>query len=510
LLYKAASTNVLIPLAPNSSLRRRWSFTPVARIPLVVAAATLAAFAQNSVATATPLDDPFVGGIGFSGPTSGDITSVYWNPAALSLLQGTELHVSGTFRSATTTVARSPLSNGTTFPSASGSGTVAQRPWTPGPGQFLGIGANVLGRFTLAVAGYWPSYERVSYSPSSDGTFPTRHHAIDVDLRNFALVPALAIRLGKYLHVGFAPGFVFASGHFSFDDDTGINQGLANVEDPNSSARYKLDAGDSTLSPNPAYTLGAGVHYKKDAWSIGASYSSRALGNDGEGVRLSIRDGSFAREGGPPPCMATDNARCLNGELSYRLPDTVIVGATWQMDERWSFTAITRYQTFSTHDRMVLTLAAPVGSGLGENGVRSRIVMDRGFQNRIEVRGNVIRNLGARGRVGAGVRVATSAIPIDHVTPAAVDGLTYEPHIMAEVSWRGFSFRGGYAFAFMPQQTVTNSAFSTADAVACKTTGYDLSSPSCTAYASGDQRPSANGRYSFFSHTLSLSMVARF
>jgi len=476
----------------------------------LLAAATWAIVTHTSAVFATPLDEPFVGGVGFSGPTTGDITSVYWNPAALSLLQGTELHVSGMFRAATTTVQRAPISNGTTFPSASGSGTVAQRPWSAGPGQFLGIGANVLGRFTLAVAGYWPSYERVSYSPSSDGTFPTRHHAIDLNLRNFALVPALAIRLGKYVHVGFAPGFVFASGHFSFDDDTGINQGLANVEVPNSSARYKLDAGNSTLSPNPGYTLGAGVHYKKDAWSIGASYSSRALGNDGEGVRLSIRDGSLSQEGKPSPFPPSDNAPYLNGELSYRLPDTIIVGATWQMDERWSFTAISRYQTFSTHDRMVLTLAAPVGSGLGDNGVRSRIVMDRGFQNRIELRGNVVRTLGARGRVGAGVRVATSAVPLDRVTPAAVDGPTYEPHIMGEVSWHGFSLRGGYAFAFMPQRTVTESAFSTADAVTCKNTGYDLNSPSCNAYKGGNQRPSANGRYNYVSHTLSLSMVARF
>jgi len=154
------------------------------------------------------------------------------------------------------------------------------------------------------------------------------------------------------------------------------------------------------------------------------------------------------------------------------------------MDERWSFTAISRYQTFSTHDRMVLTLAAPVGSGLGDNGVRSR--------------------------VGAGVRVATSAVPLDRVTPAAVDGPTYEPHIMGEVSWHGFSLRGGYAFAFMPQRTVTESAFSTADAVTCKNTGYDLNSPSCNAYKGGNQRPSANGRYNYVSHTLSLSMVARF
>ncbi|MDX2021652.1 MAG: outer membrane protein transport protein [Deltaproteobacteria bacterium] len=464
------------------------------------------------VVLATPLDEPFVGGVGFAGPTTGDITAVYWNPAALSLLTGTEFHASGVFGTAITSVQRAP-NGGTAFPKSNGSGTLISRPWSPGPGQFLGVGANVLGRFTLALAGYWPSYERVRYEPSSDGSLPTRYHGIDLDLRNFALVPALAIRFGKYIHLGFAPGFLFASGHFTFDDDSGINQGMPVAENPTFATRYNLNAGDSTLAPNPAYTLGAGLHYKKDDWSVGIAYTSRTLGNDGDGVRLSIRDGSIANDSGgalQSPCPPKDNAPCLNGELSYRLPDTFIAGATWQMNERWSFTGTARYQTFSVHNRMVLTLAAPVGSGLGENGVRSRIVLDRGFQNRLEVRGNVIRKFGPRARVGGGLRVASSAVPLDYVTPIAVDGLAFSPFAMAEVTVRAFSFRAGYAFTYMPERDVTNSVFNPNDASTCVSSGYDLANAACKGYSQGTARPSANGRYSYNSHTLSVSLIARF
>lgn len=478
----------------------------------MVALGCLAALVSARAASATPLDEPFVGGIGFSGPTSGDITAVYWNPAALSLLTGTEFHASGVFGSASTTVQRAPV-GGMSFPKAQGSSSLVSKPWSPGPGQFLGIGANVLGRFTLAVAGYWPSYERVRYEPSADDSLPTRYHGIDLDLRNFALVPALAIRFGKFIHLGFAPGFLFASGHFTFDDDSGINQGMPAAENPQFATRYNLNAGDSTLAPSPAYTLGAGLHYKRDDWSVGLAYTSRTLGNEGDGVRLSIRDGSIANDSGgvlKSPCPPTDNAPCLNGELSYRLPDTFIAGATWQMNERWSFTGTARYQTFSVHDRMVLTLAAPVGSGLGENGVRSRIVFDRGFQNRTEVRANAIRKFGQRARVGAGLRVATSAIPLNRVTPVAVDGLTFSPFFMGEVSFRGLSFRAGYALAFMPERNVTNSAFNPADASTCVASGYDLANPACKGYSQGTGRPTANGRYRFMSHTLSVSVVARF
>ena len=51
-------------------------------------------------------DDPFVGGLGFNGPTAGNLGAVYWNPAALGLVRGFQVMVSGTTRASTTTVRR--------------------------------------------------------------------------------------------------------------------------------------------------------------------------------------------------------------------------------------------------------------------------------------------------------------------------------------------------------------------------------------------------------------------
>src|SRR5438128_4562303 len=56
-----------------------------------VAAAAMALLAPARSAVAVPLDDPNVGGIGFSGPTTGDPAAVYWNPAALGLMHGPQL-----------------------------------------------------------------------------------------------------------------------------------------------------------------------------------------------------------------------------------------------------------------------------------------------------------------------------------------------------------------------------------------------------------------------------------
>jgi len=55
-------------------------------------------------ALAGPLDDPHVGSLGFSGPTTGDLTAVYWNPAALGLLQGNQFMFGASLRATQVTV----------------------------------------------------------------------------------------------------------------------------------------------------------------------------------------------------------------------------------------------------------------------------------------------------------------------------------------------------------------------------------------------------------------------
>ena len=42
-------------------------------------------------AAAAPLDEPFVGGMSFDGPTSANLGAIYWNPAALGLVRGFQL-----------------------------------------------------------------------------------------------------------------------------------------------------------------------------------------------------------------------------------------------------------------------------------------------------------------------------------------------------------------------------------------------------------------------------------
>src|SRR3954463_9348071 len=80
---------------------------PVALAVLVLTAAP---------ARALPIDDPHPGGIGFSGPTTGDLAAVYWNPAALGLMHGPQLLVASTLSLTTTTVQRASINPATGAP----------------------------------------------------------------------------------------------------------------------------------------------------------------------------------------------------------------------------------------------------------------------------------------------------------------------------------------------------------------------------------------------------------
>ena len=108
------------------SERRGRRDARVLAVVAVVAAGSLILVAGR--ASASPIDDPFVTGMSFSGPTSGDLGAIYWNPAALGLMRGFLLMVAGTARWSSVGVSRP----------ASGSRIRATTPWAssiPMPGK---------------------------------------------------------------------------------------------------------------------------------------------------------------------------------------------------------------------------------------------------------------------------------------------------------------------------------------------------------------------------------------
>jgi long-subunit fatty acid transport protein len=483
-------------------------------------------------ALAAPLDEPFVGGMSFSGPTSGNVAAVYWNPAAVGLIHGVQLMISASGRYATTTVSRAPINQATglpggTFSPGSATATDLSQPlqWPIGPGGFAGVAWDLgSDRFTLAFATYMPSVEQVHFPTSPAGDEPTRYNLLTADLRNLALVPALSIRFAGDLRIGFAPGFLFSTGHLAFAEDLALDGGPdglksdclgmpCGAENPAAAARYDVNSGHGLGDAKFSVTLGGGLYYRRRSLEFGLAYSSRPIGSDVAGVEVAAEQTTVALPPRDPTgtlvsCGAGRTDRCVFGDISYRLPDVWTAGVTWHLRGGLELTAMVRWLWMHVHDRIDLRLTGPT---LEAHGLPQHIVLYRGFQDVWDMRMRLSYWWHERVRVGAGLRVQTSAVPAAALSAGAVDGFTIQPTLLAEVQltrrlWLG----GGYALALMPQVTTDSSRFDPTAATACFQAGGNLGSPSCTARLEGRARPTAAGTYGRTTHDFGLTMTVRF
>jgi long-subunit fatty acid transport protein len=498
--------------------RRRVRRRRAARRALAFATATALA-GVTQLTFAAPLDEPFVGGLSFSGPTSGTLAAVYWNPAALGLTRGFQLMVSGTLRWTSVGATRTPFDPVTGMSgaaqTATASGLSHPASWPLGPGGFIGIASDLGGdRFTLAFATYMPAVQKLQYPLSPTGDEPTRYHALTVDLRNLALVPALAIRFGNELRVGVAPGFLFSTGHLAFAQDTGLDMGAA-PEDPANAARYDIRSGHGLGDAKFSVTLGGGIYWKRRSVEIGLAYQSRPLGSDVPGVEVAgarstvnLPPGAAGGIGAPVTCPGNHPERCVFGDISYRLPDAFIAGATWRLLPGLELTAMVRWLWLHLHDRIDVRLLGPT---LDATGLPQHVVLYRGFKDVWDARARISYWWRERLRIGAALRLETSAVDARAVNPAAVDGFKLQPIVLAEIRIaKRFWLGAGYGMTYMPAVTVTNSAFDPGIAIACADAGGSLAAQACRDRLQGRARPSANGRYTSMTHELGITFTARF
>jgi long-subunit fatty acid transport protein len=450
---------------------------------------------------AGPLDDPHVGSMGFSGPTTGDLAAIYWNPAALGLIKGYQLMLGGGLRSTRVTVDRAGIdqTTGQPFPSASGRGLEHPVAWPLGPTGFWGAGIEVAGRFAIGVAGYTPFSQKLKFDTSAS----THYHLVNVATRHHAVAAALAIQITDWLQVGVAPGLLLSYGHLVFDEDTS-----GGAEDPSRAARYDLATRGSQA---PAYFVAAGIHYRHAAWDIGFSYTSAPLGTDGQ-IKLAMEQTRVT----PPQsakigslCGSPDAEPCVFSEMRYRLPEMFTAGATWQATPRLAVTGMARWLRYSTHDDIDLRLVGPSGGTAWKPADHLRLY--RGFQDSWDWRARVVHAPFAWWRWSGTLRMETSAIPTANVNPAAVDGFKIEPILATEFSLgRHLRLETAYALEWMLPVSVDHSVFDPSAAVACTQAQGDLTAPSCQARRAGQARPSAAGRYTMLRHTLALMATVSF
>jgi len=241
---------------------------------LMAAEVIVAVTVLARTAAAAPLDDPFVGGLTFTGQTSANLGAIYWNPAALGLVRGFQLMAVASAQLSSVDVSRSPIDGPPpmTFPSVRARDLAWPSPF--GPHSYLALSTDFGGdRFTIAFATYMPYLQRITYPLAMNGNEPTRYHALAIDLRNLELAPALSIRFGNDFRIGFAPGFLFSTGRLSFAEDLGIDGGMTptntcggapcGVENTAAAARYDISSGNGIGDAKFSVTLGAGLYYRR-------------------------------------------------------------------------------------------------------------------------------------------------------------------------------------------------------------------------------------------------------
>jgi long-subunit fatty acid transport protein len=492
------------------------------RPPLVALAAWAASLLLPSrPAAAGPLDDPHVGGLGFSGPTTGDLAAIYWNPGALGLLQGQQALLSLTGRVLSTRVSRAPIDPASGLPGGSrGFGAARSRTflhpgaWPPA-GAFLGYAASIGNRVTFGAAILTPFSSRVSF-PGEGEEQPARYHAVELELQGLSLVPSLALRLGRGVRVGVAPGVLFSSGSLVFDEDAALSDAAVTcdgapcgAENPSAAIRYAFESGKPPFRAAVSLNVSAGIAVTSGRFTFGLAYLSRPLGGpiELEARRTTVR--SFAPGSPPSVCTEPLPASCVFGRLRYRLPDTLIAGVAFRPSAAWDLAASARRLGLGVHDTLALRVSWPADERARPPGGATRVDLHRGFRPAYELRLRAARRLGASWLIAA-LRGETSAVPKEAVTPAAVDGAKLEPSLALSVPvGSSLLLTVGYALVLVAPVETGPSRFDPTAAVACRTAGGDLADPACLARLDGRARPTAAGRYELFGQTLSAAFTVR-
>ena len=127
-----------------------------------------------------------------------------------------------------------------------------------------------------------------------------------------------------------------------------------------------------------------------------------------------------------------------------------------------------------------------------------------------DLRARAVLRLGERVQLAGVLRAENAAVRSGDVSAGFVDGAKLEPALAARIRIAsGFMLTGGYAYTFVRSQEVTHSVFDPGAEAACRDVGGDLGSDPCRKRQAGQARPTAAGRYSLHTHSLSLTITAQ-
>ncbi len=479
----------VVPVHPAASLRlSAW-----AAVALVSAAAS-----------ASPLEEPTLGGAVFTGPTHPHATSIYLSPAALALgLTGHRAYVGGALFADLIDVDRLMVATET---GATAEGPTASR-------RALALGG---------IAAYSYTGPRVSggialHTPYAEmfGSLddPLRYHGVGGHHYQAMISGAGAFRVTDSFVFGATLSLAYTWFSLDFDRDTALAAGrapprgiegdcggeLCGLEHPQAAQRFELahqtgGVGELFDTRNVSLTISALLRLA-DGWWLGASFLQPPGGFGDLSLAGDARVTTAPRDGEP---------RTLEGvsELTYNLPQSARVGVRGIVLPDYELIFGLEWHNGSRHDRLDLRLLGEdfVGEDVPEwqpryRGLRDSFRVSAGLEG---LPGQTVR-LGGRVRLDSGATGRRALAPLQVAGPSAAIAGGAELRIA-----QNLVLTARYELGWHPARTSDPSAFDPRAQLDCVDSGYDFDV--CEAAREGRALPSAAGRYRRMRHAAGLSL----
>jgi hypothetical protein len=467
----------------------------------------------------------------FEGPTDPELSSIWWNPAALVQVRGFHVALHGQLALERGAIDRSSICLTSGVPDA-GCDPSNVRAFSSVPideAQVNGFGAIAWDfrteNLTIAFGAFAPWQAHRSFPDGGNGSIgtPTAYHLRGEDFTTIYYALALAVHVFSQLDVGASLALADSSARLAFDRDTALDGGSATVaragyENPAFAQHLALrgDGGSfwstSVLPsgiPAPAgleFALGA-LYHPSARVAIGFAWRRMfPLFRSGYGSS----DALGATVTGPAPC---DARTCRGGvSIDYDIPDVYHLGARIRLRDDLELSTWARLVVYGgyeggTRDLTVRLSGDPVDLG----AVPSQIVLARAlvpaFAGEVGLRWRPRPAL----RLGASFIAETSAVPADHLNAEAIDGPKLDGMLAAEYRFRFLRFTVGYELTglfLLALNSPQPGAFDPRARVRCVDSANSLDA--CGDSLAGRALPTSAGRYSLLAHRFDVGLGVDF
>jgi len=444
---------------------------------------------------------------------------MYYNPAALGLVPGHRVYLTGGALLNLAGVERNA-----TIPS-SGAAATSRLPeehsFTAAPHFYASLSSDFgTESVVLGLAFHTPSWAPSSFGDVGDGFISpdeantSRYHATDFLLKQYYVTVGAALHLGAGWYLGLSASYVRGELDFAFVRDIAPYGG--SVRDAGEVAALD-DCGDRPCGfesesaaeglriSGVSHGLGFGgglVGRIGPRILVGVGYISHILGFGGDNIPSKGDVWLRRAEAAALPGEERDlKGRSL---VNYQLPDSLNIGLSWAATHILDLNVQVRWMLYHRHRKLDIELS---GSELRQaSELPSRLLHNRGFQDTFALQGGLSYAITGQWRFSAAVMFESNAVPTDHLNAKAIDG--WKADGFMSVAWQPLprlQLRLGYGIvAMLP--TEGGEAFNSQLLVDCVDSGYNIDVEACRQAVDGLALPNAKGRYWKISQRMDLSI----